>query len=165
MDVFDTPSGMDSAKLIEYITKQFPSELKTLIETKTELAQRQGALTAVADANADREAAKAELAAAKAQAADLLADAKAKNADATAKKKTQDAREAKLNEQEEAYQLSKTSGEESVAAAEKALEAAKIRVTEYEATLNDRAAKLDADRVALEIRIKAFQDKVASISV
>ena len=154
-----------ATNFVDYFTKQLPIDLAQMATLRDELAQRQGALTAVADANADREAAKAELAAAKAQAADLLADAKAKNADATAKKKTQDAREAKLNEQEEAYLLAKTSGEESVAAAEKALEAAKIRVTEYEATLNDRAAKLDADRVALEIRIKAFQDKVASISV
>ena len=154
-----------ATNFVDYFTKQLPIDLAQMATLRDELAQRQGALTAVADANADREAAKAELAAAKAQAADLLADAKAKNADATAKKKTQDAREAKLNEQEEAYLLAKTSGEESVAAAEKALEAAKIRVTEYEATLNDRAVKLDADRVALEIRIKAFQDKVASISV
>ena len=62
---------------IDYYTRQLPLELARLTEIRDELRVRQGALTAVEDAQRDRDAAAAELAAAQSQAAQMIADAKA----------------------------------------------------------------------------------------
>ena len=51
---------------IEYITKQLPKDLVQLLQVRDELAVRQGALSAVEDAVADRAKAKAEMEAARA---------------------------------------------------------------------------------------------------
>jgi hypothetical protein len=93
MNVHGDTGNIDSAKFLEYIVNQFPGDLKSMVEARDELAKRQGAMSAVEAAVADRAAASAELKAAKAEAKDLLADAKEKNAAATAKGKELDARE------------------------------------------------------------------------
>ena len=71
MNVFEPTGGMDSTKFIEYIINQFPGDLKSMIEARDEMAKRQGAMSAVEAANADRATAKAELDAAQKEAKDL----------------------------------------------------------------------------------------------
>jgi hypothetical protein len=165
MYVFDQSGAVDSAKLIEYITKEFPGEFKRLIEARDELAVRQGALSAAKDAAADRAAAAAELAAAKAQAKELLDDAKAIDAGSKLRVKDLDAREKELRAKQVEFA-------EKVRAKESELEADEHALAMRETSLNqtavlqaEQAARMDAAEIALNARIKAFQDKVASLSV
>jgi seryl-tRNA synthetase len=82
---------------VEYYTKQLPLDLARLTELRDELRKRQGAMTAVDEAQKDRDAAAAELQSAKDQAAKLMAEAKeqaAKNA----------AKAAQLNDREKAVE-------------------------------------------------------------
>ena len=164
MNVHDSGGGIDSAKFLEYIINQFPGDLKLMIEVRDELAQRQGALSAVQLAAADREAAAKELADARSASLDLLNDAKAKNADAKAKKAALDAREATIDSREKMISEELTARDKAVAEREKQSAATESRQADFDVTLQLRAAALDADRAALELRIKAFQEKVASLT-
>ena len=65
----DTPS----VNYVEYFSKQLPIDLAKMAVLRDELEVRQGAMTAVQDAVADREAARKELAAARAEIAELQA--------------------------------------------------------------------------------------------
>ena len=165
MYVFDQSGVVDSAKLIEYITKEFPGEFKRLIEARDELAKRQGALSAVKDAVADREAAAAELAAAKAQAKELLDEAKAANADSAAKAKDLKAREAALLSKEADFAARVQAKESELAANEHMLAMRETALNPTAAVQAEQAARMDAAELALNARIKAFQDKVAALSV
>lgn len=164
MYVFDQSGVVDSAKLIEYITKEFPGEFKRLIEARDELAVRQGALSAAKDAAADRAAAAAELAAAKAEAKGLVDDAKAIDAGSKLRVKDLDAREKELRNKEAEFA-------EKVRVKESELDANEHMLAMRETTLNqtaqvqaEQAARMDAAELALNARIKAFQDKVAALS-
>ena len=165
MNVHDSSGSIDSAKFLEYIVNQFPGDLKLMIEVRDELAVRQGALSAAQLALSDRETAAKELADAKVAAAELLADAKSKNADAKGKKAALDAREATLDAREKLMSDELTARDATVQAREKQAEVTETRLAEFDKSLQLRAAALDAERVTLEARIKAFQDKVASLSV
>jgi chromosome segregation ATPase len=165
MDVQGDTGGMDSAKMLDYITKQFPGELATLIATRDELAKRQGALSAVNAANADRTAAAKELADAKEQAAGLLSDAKEQNAAAKAKKTAQDIREKELNARETDTASAFSARDKELSLREKQVQSQKDSLDAQEAKLFADSAQLASDRAALEARIKAFQDKVASINI
>ena len=164
MNVFDTNGSMDSAKFLEYIVNQFPGDLKSMVEARDELAKRQGSMSAVEAANADREAAKAELAAAKAESKELLADAKAKSAAATAKAKELNAKEDAFNIRNADMEASYKSNFDALAVREGRVSANETSLAAFQVMLETRAAKLDADRMALEDRVKAFQDKVAALS-
>ena len=96
MQVFSDAGVIDSAKFLDYITTQLSSDVATLVKTRDELAKRQGALTAVNEAVADRQAAAKELADAKEQAKALLDDAKTKHSRSAAKVADLVAREEKL---------------------------------------------------------------------
>jgi DNA repair exonuclease SbcCD ATPase subunit len=165
MYVFDQSGVVDSAKLIEYITKEFPGEFKRLIEARDELAKRQGALSAVKDAAADREAAAGELAAAKAQAKELLDDAKAANAESAAKAKDLTAREKALAAKEADFAAEVRAKESDFEAAQQALYLRETALNQTAAVQVEQAARMDAAELALNARIKAFQDKVAALSV
>ena len=82
MDIANENPSVDP---IEYITKQLPKDLVQLLQVRDELAVRQGALSAVEDAVADRAKAKAEMEAAQAEALAVRADAKQFLVDAKAK--------------------------------------------------------------------------------
>ena len=165
MDVYDTTGSIDSSKFIEYITKTFPGELKTLLDTKAELAKRQGALTAVNEALADREAAAKELATAKEQAKNMLDEAKAKNAKATAKTAELNARETDLKAQETAASGLLSIREKEVSSREELLAIREAAVNSVGEKNNERQAQLDVAEAALAARVKAFQEKVAALSV
>lgn len=160
----DTGS-IDSAKFLEYIVNQFPGDLKSMIEARDELIKRQGAIHAVQAAVADRAAANAALESAKAEAKDLLADAKEKNAAATAKGKDLDTREKAFNAGCASMEVVLQSKADAVAERERRASANETSLTACQAKLEERAAQLDADRAVLDSRVKAFQDKVAALSV
>jgi hypothetical protein len=92
----------DSAQTdyITYFTKQLPQDLAAMAALRDELALRQGAISAVADAAKMREEAARTLASTKDECATLKTDTQAKNAEANAKKTRQDIREADLNARE-----------------------------------------------------------------
>ena len=165
MDVYDSTGSIDSNKFLEYIAKTFPGELKALLDAKAELTKRQGALTAVNEALADREAAAKELATAKDQAKTMLDEAKAKNAKATAKTAELNAREADLKAQEAATSGLLAIREKEVTNREQMLAIREASVNSLAVQNTERQAQLDAADAALAARIKAFQEKVAALSV
>jgi hypothetical protein len=125
---------------------------------------RQGALSAAKDAAVDRAAAAAELAAAKVQAKGLVDDAKAIDAGSKLRVKDLDAREKELRSKE-------TEFAQKVRAKESELDANSNMLAMRETSLNqtavvqaEQAARMDAAEIALNARIKAFQDKVAALS-
>ena len=65
MNVFGDGGSIDSGKFLEYVATQLASDVATLVKTRDELAKRQGALTAVDEANKMK--AKAQTALAKSQ--------------------------------------------------------------------------------------------------
>jgi len=150
---------------VTYFTQQLPKDLAAMAQLRDELAKRQGAMSAVEKANKDREKAAQELEAATAKAALIVEDAE-KVARAN------DAKKADLNTQESAL-LAKQKAFLSEAAAKTVdLVNREQQVANREsavATLqNEYVSKLqslDVDRVALDARIKAFQDKVAALTV
>lgn len=164
MYVFDQTGVVDSAKLIEYITTEFPGEFKRLIEARDELAKRQGALSAVEKANKDREKAASTLAAAEAKASALLADAQTEALLAQTKLDVLIVREKTLADKEAEFGVQIRAKETELA--EKAAVLAARETALYETSIrNDqRAAMLDVSEAALANRIKAFQDKVAALS-
>ena len=76
MNVFNTTGQID---YFDYFANQLPKDLAAMAQLRDELVKRQGALTAVDDANKLRIDAQAALADAKAQAADLIGSAKAQH--------------------------------------------------------------------------------------
>ena len=165
MYVFDQSGAVDSAKLIEYITKEFPGEFKRLIEARDELAVRQGALSAAKDAAADRAAAAAELAAAKEQAKKLLDDAKATDAGSKLRVKDIDAREKELHAKQVEFAEKVRTKESELTANEHLLAMRETSLNQTAVLQAEQAARMDAAEIALNARIKALQDKVASLSV
>lgn len=164
MYVFDQTGVVDSAKLIEYITKEFPGEFKRLIEVRDELAKRQGALSAVDKANKDREKAAAELAAAEAQASSILADAQAEAMAAQAKKAEIEAEAAALDKSQKAFAADVADKTVSLMNREQQVANREGAAVAMQAEYAEKLKALQADRDALNARIKAFQDKVAALS-
>jgi len=157
----DTPS-MD---YLAYFTNQMPKDLAHMAALRDELAQRQGALSAVVEANQDRKAAKLLLENATAEAAALVADTKAKNTIAKQKLADVEAKELAFNLHSAEIEASLTSKADALVMRENQLSANKTSLAAFQTMLDGRAAKLDADRVLLDNRVKAFQDKVAALSV
>jgi len=164
MQVFSDAGVIDSAKFLDYITTQLSSDVATLVKTRDELAKRQGALTAVNEAVADRQAAAKELAAAKEQAKALLDDAKAKNAKSTAKAADLAAQENKLNALEQTKTEAFNALEKDIQNREQILATRESQVAAQANRNDERAAQLNATEAALAARVKAFQDKVAALS-
>lgn len=164
MYVFDQTGVVDSAKLIEYITKEFPGEFKRLIEARDELAKRQGALSAVDDALKMKAKAEDTLAAAKAEAASLIADAKAKQEDAKAKLAAAKVQEDEAAKAEKALTLRIEKFNADAQATQVKHDAERAALDKGVAALQADRAKLAADRAALDDRIKNFQAKVAALS-
>lgn len=164
MQVFSDAGVIDSAKFLDYITTQLSSDVATLVKTRDELAKRQGALTAVNEAVADRQAAAKELADAKEQAKALLDDAKAKNAKSTAKAADLAAQENKLNALEQTKTEAFNALEKDIQNREQILATRESQVAAQANRNDERAAQLNAAEAALAARVKAFQDKVAALS-
>ena len=72
MDISNGSGGIDSSKFIDYFTKQLPLDLAQMATLRDELERRQGAMTAVDDANKAKLEADAILASAKIESQDLV---------------------------------------------------------------------------------------------
>jgi hypothetical protein len=164
MDISSEHGGISSDKLIDYFTKHFLVDLKKMIETKEELAKRQGAIAAVEQTLVLKAEAEKVLADATAQAASMTEEAKTRNAKSKEREAAVEAREAAVTANEKISAKVVADIEADLAARLKAcasLEAAQAKLTD---DLSARSAKLDSDSVALEARVKAFQEKVANLS-
>jgi len=149
---------------VDYFTKQLPKDLAAMAELRDELAKRQGALTAVDEANKLKADAVEALAKAKAEAKALVDEANEANQKAKA-----DAALAKAQLASEAAQVAAQSKdlsarEKVLSQREKAVTAREEDVTKREAVVESAAAKYRAEQDALNERVKAFQQKVAALT-
>jgi capsid protein len=165
MDLSNGSGGIDSSKLIDYFTKDFLTDLGKMAVLRDELAKRQGALSAVEDANKLRSDAQTYAQGLKAEADVNLNQAKQTNASAKELKTALDTREASLNTREGEYEKNNTALEKAVQAHKKAVADAEVSLQTAQNALKNEQLRLVADQTALEARVKAFQDKVASINV
>ena len=148
---------------VEYYTKQLPLELARLTELRDELRKRQGALTAVEEAQKDREAAGMELATAKSQAAEILANAKAADGKAKAKAAALDERDAtSARAAAEANQALLERGT-ALASRERGVLLREAEAHVKEQSLADAAAKLDTERNAFNAKVAAFQSMASQM--
>lgn len=162
MNIINDNPGVD---YLTYFTTQMPKDLAQMATLRDELAKRQGAINAVEAAVADRAAASAVLEAAKAEAKDLLTDAKDKNAAATAKGKDLDTREKALSALRADMEVALQTKANAVAERERRVSSNEVSQTALKNKLQERSDQLNADRAVLDSRVKAFQDKVAALSV
>lgn len=160
-DAMNIINDQSTTDYVDYFTKQLPKDLAAMAALRDELAKRQGAMSAVEDANKFKAEAEKVLADAKVQAEDVKkkqaavkqkeaeVDSRAEKvkADADARSKELDAREAEL-----AKRVSEVKRQEEWYA-------------EKFAALEKEQAKLAVDRSALDARVKEFQNKVAALKV
>jgi capsid protein len=165
MDLSNGSGGIDSSKLIDYFTKDFLKDLGQMAVLRDELAKRQGALSAVEDANKLRSDAQTYAQNLKIEADANLSQAKQTNANSKELKTTLDTREASLNTRESEYEKNNAALDKAVQAHKKAVADAEVSLQTAQNALKNEQLRLVADQTALEARIKAFQDKVASINV
>jgi chromosome segregation ATPase len=168
MDLSNGSGGIDSSKLIDYLSTQFLKDLGQMAALRDELAKRQGAISAVDDANRLRTEAEIYAQARKIEADDNLTSAKNVNDKAKELKKTLDAREIELNARQGQYEKDAAALEKAVQAHKKAVADAEVSLQTAQNALKQTQSKLTADQAALDARIAAFQakiEKVASISV
>jgi chromosome segregation ATPase len=168
MNVSQDTSPID---YLNYFTNQLPRDLAQLAALRDELAVRQGSLTAAQDAMADRKQAAAELADAKSASKTMFEDARKAAAEA-------ERQMAQLTIERDAFNVAKAKAETDAAARDALLARREAswnindeRQAAAAASLDARSAALDArdtalanDTQALAARVKAFQEKVASLS-
>jgi hypothetical protein len=172
MDISNGSGGIDSSKFIDYFTKQLPLDLAQMATLRDELERRQGAMTAVDDANKAKLEADGILASAKAEAEDLVKQT-------SLQKQIADKLITDLNEQQKALDLKQISFDNQMdfknedlvkrtkAANKKdeALVEREIAVKQKELDNLAKEAELTQYQVELDSRIKAFQDKVKLLSI
>ena len=164
MDFHGDGGSMNHTNLIEYIQKQLPADLTTLVNLQKELAERQGAMSAVQNALADRDKAAAELATAKSQAADMVASAKDKNDKSKIKADELAARELDLANQVKAFEIFSAERDAALTTRENTFDIRERQQRENEVRLSALEAKLTADQANLDVRVKDFQAKVAALT-
>lgn len=165
MNVFGDSGQIDSEKFLDYVARQLSADVANLIKVRNEMALRQGALTAVQDAAKLRADAQADLVAAKEAASVMTAEAQRKLHDA---KLLQDELTANLqayDQQAEQFRRDSTAKWSELAAREKAVTMKEADVASREENLRFAQDDLQAERARLDARIKAFQDKVAALSI
>lgn len=165
MNISNDAGGIDSSKLIEYFTKDFLTDLGRMAALRDELEARQGAMSAVAQINADKEEAKALVEKAKADFAERDKHHKEKAAELKAKKAALEAAEAELENRIKDFEAASVAQNKSLTAREEALAVKTAANETYALTLDAKSESLKQDREALDARVLAFQEKVAAISV
>jgi predicted secreted acid phosphatase len=150
---------------VDYYTRQLPLDLARLTELRDELRVRQGALTAVEDAQKDRDAAAVELDTAKSQAAKILADAKAADAKSKAKAADLDAREAALKQSSDEAYNAVTARETTVATRERNVAEQEAAAAAKAEALAADAAKLDAEKIAFNTKVEGFSNLAKQLKV
>jgi chromosome segregation ATPase len=165
MNISSDAGGIDSSKFLEYIAKQLPSDVAQMVAVRDELAKRQGSITAVDAANKKLADADAYAESTKAQADTLLADAKATNADSKVKSAALDAREKDLAALEKQSLADSAAKAKELATKEAGLATREDALVKAQVELKTAQDTLASDRVNLDARIKALQDKIASINI
>ena len=165
MDLSNGSGGIDSSKLVEYFSTQFLKDLGQMAALRDELAKRQGAMSAVEDAKKLRAEADAYAQSRQGETDINLAQAKEANIVAKALQASLDAREADLNTREGKLNNDVAAQVKAVEAHKQAVKDAEVSLQSTEKALKLAQDKLAADQAALDGRVKAFQDKVASINV
>lgn len=165
MNITNDAGSLDSGKFLDYIKKNLSSDVAQLVAAKDELAKRQGALSAVDAANKAKADADKYAEDKKAAADALLDKAAGKNADADLKQVKLDALAKELETIEATVTKKLDARDKELTALAALLSAKEESLSKLQSTLANDKARLDADRVALDARIKAFQDKVAAINV
>ena len=161
MDVFQSAAPVD---YFEYFSKQFPEIVLNMARLRDELALRQGAINAVQETLAAREDARFILANAKKESEDLLAQAnkeltqaKRKSTEAANTSKAYKAQVADFNKQSEAV-LAQLSAEKSI------LQSRMDELDARERALQEREKAVSQAQIDLDVRIKEFQSRVASLA-
>lgn len=165
MDISNGSGGIDSSKLMDYFTKDFLKDLGKMAVLRDELEKRQGSMSAVDAANKKLADADAYAESTKAQADTLLADAKATNADSKAKSVALDAREKDLTALEKQALADSAAKAKELTTKEAGLASRETALIKNESALAVAQDTLASDRVNLDARVKALQDKVASINI
>ena len=165
MDISNGSGSIDSSKLIDYFANDFLKDLGKMVVLRDELEKRQGSMKAVDAANKKLAEADSYATSKKADADALLAEAKAKNDESKVKQAALVTREKDLEASEK--QAAADSAASAKASAEKEASLVKREETLAKAQAELKAAQdtLATDRVNLDARIKALQDKVASITI
>ena len=132
---------------------------------RDELAVRQGALSAAEDTVKLKADAAAALESANAEAAALRAEAKVYILEAKAQKVAADKREKDLNDRDDKASAQFAAREKALSVKETQVQSQMDALDAKDARLFADQAQLESDRAALDARVKAFQDKVASINV
>ena len=157
----DTP-GTD---YLTYFTTQMPKDLAAMAALRDELAVRQGALSATEDTVKLKADSAAALESANAEAAALRAEAKVYILEANAQKVAADTREKDLNDRDDKASAQFAAREKALSVKETQVQSQMDALDAKDARLFADQAQLESDRAALDARVKAFQDKVASINV
>ena len=165
MDISNGSGGIDSSKLVDYFTKDFLSDLGKMAVLRDELEKRQGSMTAVDAANKKLAEVNDYAASRQVEIDALLSVTKVNNADIQNKQAALDAREKDLTALENQTAADNVANAKSVAAKEASLAAREDALAKAQATLVAAQAKLVSDQNALDARVKALQDKVASINI
>jgi len=171
MDLSNGSGGIDSSKLVDYFTKQLPLDLAQMAILRDEIARRQGAMTAVDEANQAKIDADIYLAKAKAEADELVSSANTQKqlADAKLKELNQqqkdlDAKQISFDADMDFKNVTLNKRKKAADALDASLAKREADVKAREATASATEAKLASYQLELDGRIKAFQAKVASIS-
>ena len=164
MDISSENGGISSDKLIDYFTKYFLLDLQKMVATKEELAKRQGAMSAVEQTLALKQAAEKALADARAQAEAMVADAKALDAKSKTVSSNAQAREKAVEAAEKAFEAASSAKQDELNAREKTLNDKEAYLLRVDAEVNARNDALTNAEAALATRVKAFQEKVANLS-
>lgn len=165
MDVFGDAGSIDQSKFLDYIATRLAGDVATLVKARDELAARQGAMNAVQDALADRAAAATELDKAKKTAATILADAAVQKEAAQIKEQELVSRETVLSANEQAFGVMVRDKELALTEQQATMDERGRYMAEQAIAMAARQSELDAAEAALAARVKAFQEKVAALSV
>jgi hypothetical protein len=156
---------IDPAKFLEYVQKRFSTDLANMVKTRDELVMRQGALTAVEDAAADRQKAATELADALMEADILRAAAKAVKEAATKQKKELDEREAALDVERQQFNVASANRTLDLDKRYERLNSDGISLATEQDRLTSLRAALESEKETFEARVKTFQEKIARMSL
>jgi hypothetical protein len=165
MDISNGSGGIDSSKLMDYFTKDFLTDLGKMAVLRDELEKRQGSMTAVDAANAKVAEADAYAQSKKVEIDALLVEAKATNADSKTKSAALDTREKELIISEKQTAVDNAAIAKGLSEKEASLATREEALVTAQAQLKAEQDTLATDRDNLDARIKALQDKVASINI
>lgn len=161
-----TPSGqIDTEAALEYFRTQLPQDLERLLLLRDEIAKRQGAIQAVDAAHAMRAEAEEKLKAAQDEFNTVTTALRAKQKAIDAKIDELTQRESALLERIQQTDAGYAKREASVADREAKITAEEQRIISVNISIAAAREQLLQNEAALEARIKAFKEHVASLAV